>query len=114
MNEEQLENLTNIFYLEAPYDYVLQITDKKSKHLLGVCLYQEKLCVIFGPNSYIDALITALHELAHARIQHQTHSDTWEKEFVRLLTKYKVSPLNVKLHSHIMGPNVKEYISNGR
>ena len=88
MDENELDKLTGIFYNEAPYDYVLTINSKKRKRLRGVCIYALKACVVFAPESYNEALFTMLHEIAHARVQHKTHSETWEKEFVQLLRKY--------------------------
>lgn len=109
MNENEIEHLEDIFYTEAVYDYVLVIEKRKRKYFYGSCNYDGKVCYIYGPENYMSALFTMLHEIAHARIRHTTHSDVWEKEFVRLLHKYKF-PKNVNtIGSHIMGPNVKEY-----
>ena len=81
---------------------------KKQKHYKGMCVYDEQICVIFGADDYYEALETMLHEVAHARIQHKTHSDVWEKELVRLLTKYKF-PRHLVGKNTIMGPNVRRY-----
>lgn len=110
MLQNEIEELEEIFYSEAPYDYALSIIDRKSKYVHGACFYDEKMCAIFGPDTYDEALFTMLHEIAHARIQHKTHSDVWEKEFVYLLGKYKVSAKTVKNMRTIHGPNVREYV----
>ena len=109
MTEDELDKLFDVFYENAPYDYVLSVSERKPKMVKGLCSYDEKVCVVFSPQSYLGALYTVLHELAHAIIQHQTHSDVWEKKFVELLTKYDF-PRDLALNQGtIYGPNVKEY-----
>lgn len=106
---DQITDLMDIFYDEAPYDYVLVVEKRRRKHFLGSCEYTKKMCYIYGPDDYYQALDVILHEIAHARIQHRTHSDVWEKEFVRLLTKYKF-PRHLAGRDSIIGPNVRKYI----
>ena len=110
LTEDQEEELSDIFYAEAPFDFVLTFSKKKHPDVNGVCVYEDKICTILGAEEYKTALITLLHELAHARIQHKTHSDTWEKEFVRLLAKYNVERSYSAFAHTIIGPNIRRYI----
>jgi predicted metal-dependent hydrolase len=101
-----------IFYNEAPYNYVLSIEPNRPKSPIhGLCVYETKLCIVYEMDDFDVAFMVMLHELAHANIQHKTHSDTWEKEFVRLLKKHKISPVLVKSKwVGIYGPNLREYV----
>jgi hypothetical protein len=108
LSEAEEAILTGIFYREAPYDYVITFEPSKPKSYKGFCAYDTKDCVVLTKQGYFEALETMLHEIAHARIQHRTHSDVWEKELVRLLTKYKF-PRDLVSKDTIMGPNVKAY-----
>jgi hypothetical protein len=108
---DQITDLMDLFYDEAPYDYVLVVEKKKRKYYKGSCAYDGKVCYVYGPDNYYEALETILHELAHARIQHTTHSDVWEKELVRLLTKYKF-PRYLAGNNVIVGPNVRKYMGD--
>jgi predicted metal-dependent hydrolase len=105
---EQITELMDIFYNEAPHDYVIVFEKKKRKKVKGSCLYSEKICYLYGSYDYYESLEVILHEVAHARIQHKTHSDVWEKELVRLLTKYKF-PRQLAGKNTVIGPNVKKY-----
>jgi hypothetical protein len=107
LSEAEEAILTGIFYREAPYDYVLSFEPKKQKHYKGMCVYDEKVCIIFGADDYYGALQTMLHEIAHARTQ-KSHTDLWEKELVRLLDKYNF-PRHLAGEGTVMGPNVKAY-----
>lgn len=108
LSEEQEDILTGIFYKEAPYNYVLSFDPEKPAGYKGLCSYDEQVCVVYGnTEDYYDALETMLHEIAHARIQ-KTHTDEWEKELVRLLTKYNF-PRHLAGRGTIMGPNVRAY-----
>lgn len=115
MTEDELDNLFDIFYSEAPYDYVLTIKEKappkvRGWTISGYCDYTDKMVVLFMNNSYLDSLDTIMHELAHANIQHRTHSDVWEKEYIRLVRKYEI-PQEIVGHNDIIGPNAREYIN---
>lgn len=95
MTDDELNRLEYIFYREAPYNYVLEIKDKPRKYFLGSCSYDAQVCFIYGPENYTSALITMLHELAHARIQApyemaRGHTERWEQEFIYLLDRHKV------------------------
>jgi hypothetical protein len=109
LNEEQIDTLMGIFYAEAPYDYVIAFDPSKPKLYKGLCDYTTKVCLVLTKQNYFEALETLLHEIAHARIQHRTHSDVWEKELVRLLDKYKF-PRHLAGKNTIVGPNVQKYI----
>ena len=111
MTEDEIDRLYDIFYNEAPYDYILAIEPKKQRFYLGACFYDEKICRIFGPDTYDRALFTMFHEIAHARIQHKTHSAMWAKEFVKLLKLYKY-PKDLAAQYGIMEPNILQYISS--
>lgn len=96
MTDDDFERLEFIFYNEAPYDYVLEIVDKPRKYFRGSCSYDYQVCFIYGPEDYTSALITMLHEIAHARIQApyamaRGHTEKWEQEFIFLLDKHKVN-----------------------
>lgn len=110
MNETEQDRLEDIFFLEAPYDYVLTFSNKRPKNVLGSCFLGPKIIEVYHKNSYFDCLWTILHELAHANMSNVTekHSDIWEKEFVRLLTKYKF-PQN-EIPTDILGPNLREWL----
>jgi len=108
LSEAEEDILTDIFYNEAPYDYVIAFEPSKPKLYKGFCSYDDKGCVVLTKQDYYEALETVLHEIAHARIQHRTHSDVWEKELVRLLDKYSF-PRDLVGKNTIMGPNVKAY-----
>lgn len=109
LTDDEIDRLYEIFINEAPYDYILSIEIKKKKYYRGACFYQEKICRLFGPDNYIEALFTMLHEIAHARIQHKTHSDMWAKEFVFLLKKYRY-PKDKAESLGVLEPNLLQYI----
>lgn len=109
MNENELDKLVGVFYDNAPYDYVLTVENHKRKYLYGMCIYDKKACILFAPESYNEALFTMLHEIAHARVQHKTHSETWEKEFVQLLKKYDFPKYQARTMAP-MSANMKEWI----
>jgi hypothetical protein len=111
LKDSEIDKLTEIFYQEAPYDYILSIEIRKNKHYRGACFYQEQICRLFGPDNYIEALFTMLHEIAHARIQHKTHSDMWAKEYVRLLRRYQF-PKDEAKRLGILEPNLLAYTQN--
>lgn len=110
MNDSELDKLMGIFYTEAPYDYIIDPDEKHVKGSHGWCDYQTKICNVWIGDTYERALFIMFHELAHANIQHKTHSDTWEKEFVRLLEKHKYPREVAKSFNYIEGPNFKEWI----
>lgn len=110
MTDEELEKLVDIFYENSPYDYVLEISPRKPKFYRGVCTYSVKVCTIFSPQNYMDALWVTLHELAHANIQHTTHSEAWDKEFTRLLNKYEYPRNLVSVQAEAIGPNLRQYM----
>jgi hypothetical protein len=87
------------------------IEPKKRASVRGLCSYQEKVCVLYGEDEYYGALIVMLHEIAHARIQHQTHSLVWETEFARLLRKYNYPKEMVAQQTDRIGPALKEYVN---
>ena len=109
MNEEERDEIEGIFYDEAPYDFVLHFSNRKPGVVRGLCSYDTKICTLFRADTYLDALFVVLHELAHARIQHRTHSETWEAEFVRLLDKYEYPRNLVTRQAEAMGPNLRRY-----
>jgi hypothetical protein len=109
LTEYQIDSLMDVFYKEAPHDYTITFETKKRKHVKGACFYAEKVVVIFGFFDYYEALETILHEVAHANIQHRTHSDVWEKELVRLLIKYNF-PRDLAGRNTVVGPNERKYI----
>lgn len=111
MNEEEIDKLTDIFYREAPFDFILSIENRKRKYVLGSCTYVSKVCSLYGLDNYMQALIVMLHEIAHARIQHKTHSAVWEKEFIRLLTIHNVPRDNLSSYAVIITPSMQEFIN---
>ena len=111
MNETELDFLTQVFYTNAPYDYSLEITDKRDKHYHGLCQPDAKVCVLFKPDSFKSAMFTLLHELAHARMN-KGHTYLWEREFVSLLKKYKFTPDEVLNLTSQIGPAMKEWIND--
>ena len=95
MTDNELQQLEFIFYNEAPYDYVLEVQNRRRKYYLGSCSYDGKVCFLYGPEDYTSALITMLHEIAHARIETEYreargHTEAWEMEFIFLLNKHNI------------------------
>lgn len=110
MTRNEIEQLEDIFYSEQLYDFVLAISHRKPRHVLGACDLSDKTVYLYKPLNYYDALFTLLHEIAHARIQ-SGHTKAWEDEFIRLLNKYDF-PRDTKFQStHLIGPNVMEYLN---
>lgn len=110
LSDDDIDDIMNIFYAEAPHDFIIAVEFSKPKRLRGECYFDDKACVIYSPETYEDALWVTLHELAHARIQHRTHSEMWDAEFVRLLKKYEFPPELVSSQAEAIGPNLRKFM----
>ena len=111
LNEITQEKIQNVFYSEAPYDYVLEFVNRKPKTVAGICHWGQKIVEVYTQQPYDNILFTILHEIAHANMSNvtQTHSEVWEQEFVRLLKKYNVSK---KAANHfVIGHNIREWMN---
>lgn len=111
LTDTEIDDLHGIFYNEAPYDYILSIEKRERKYHLGSCNYEQQICRLYAPDNYMRALFTMLHEIAHARIQHKTHSDMWAKEFARLLEYHKY-PKDLAREYGVMEPHILRYVNS--
>ena len=113
MKEELLDELVDLFYNEAPYDWTIEIdSDDPPENVRGICFPTTKVVVLFAPQSYVEAKWAVLHELAHARMN-RGHTLYWEQEFVRLLKKYNFPRSEVTFMTNSIGPVMQEWITNG-
>jgi len=112
MDDDNLDQLMEIFYENAPYDYVLSFSERKPARLRGLCSYENKVCLVFKEETYLDALWVMLHELAHSLIQHKTHSEPWDRKFAELLEQYDYPKNLVSTQAEAIGPNLRKYMES--
>lgn len=87
ISEDDVELIQTIFFNEAPHDYQLIITPQKNPYHKGQCSFTDKTCILYNPETFLSALSTALHELAHAKTG-KGHTREWGEQYIRLLDKY--------------------------
>jgi len=109
ISEEDTELITTIFYMEAPWDYQLIITPQKNPHHKGQCAHSLRTCILYNPQTFLSALSTVLHELAHA-ITGKDHTNEWAKQYIRLLDKYDYPKEDISNHAFMFN-ELKEWAS---
>lgn len=109
LSPDELELIETIFYAEAPWDYQLIINPKRDPYHKGECAPILKVCIVYNPQSFLGALSTVLHELAHA-ITDKGHTQEWGKQYIRLLEKYDYPKEEISHHAFMFNA-LKEWAS---